>query len=141
MRRPSYTYTAIPSGSISLSENQGRLFGFVGVVTGAASGLVRSLSTENHEVVRSNNPLSEEARAAAAMADRQHLGDELGSATQSRNRLEGSPQIVGVESGNDDLLARIGQPLDNCNETIIEELAFVNADHDCDVLNGSQQLL
>ncbi len=69
------------------------------------------------------------------MTHRQHLGDVLGMGRQGRYGLEGSPQVVEIEPGDDDLLSGRGQLLGGVDESPVEELALVDPDYDRSVLD------
>ena len=84
------------------------LLGLGGVIANPAPGLVGILCPEHDQVIGADDTLGVHARATALVADGKHLGHVLGLVTQGGDRLEWSPQIVGVETRDDHLFPRTG---------------------------------
>src|SRR6266545_1238878 len=92
-----------------------------------APRLVGAFRTNQYAIADGDEPLRMVGRVAAHHADRQRLGDVFGDRQQLRHRLEGLPEIILVEAGDDDALALVGDRIDHHGQLGVEELPFVDA--------------
>ena len=127
-------------GRFSCHAPMSRPLGLFGVVTHAATGLVGVLGAEDYQVVRLDDPLRVEGRAATAVTDGEHLRHVLGPVTESGDGLERASQVVGVETGDDHLPACRRQVVHDVDQAIVEELALVDADDACRIVDRAEQL-
>src|SRR5438094_323020 len=74
-------------------------------------------------------------------ADGERLGDVFGNREQLRHRLEGTPEIILIEAGDDDPLAAIRERIARPRETRVEELPLVDSDDVGVVVDAAQQLV
>lgn len=68
-------------------------------------------------------------RVPATHADSQGLRDGLRHGQQIGHGRERTPHVVGVEPGDDYLLAAVGQLVGNIYQALVEEVRFVDANH------------
>lgn len=73
-------------------------------------------------------------------ADGVELGDVLGDGHELGDRLKGDAPVVGVESGDDHAAALAGERLGYVDETVVEELAFVDT-HDLRIADEQEDLI
>jgi len=67
-------------------------------------------------------------RVAALHADGERLGDLVGHGEQLGHGMEWPAEIIGVEPGDQDTLAHVGEPHHERDDLLAEKLRFVNSD-------------
>ena len=102
------------------------------VVAVAAEGLVGVLFAQDDEFAAVGEAVGEVGEGAAADADGMDLLDVVGDGEESRHGPEGLAQVVGVQAGDDDADAAVGQFLDHADDAVVKELCLVDA-YDLDV--------
>ena len=122
------------------AERQFRLLRLRRVVTHATTRFVSLYGSKDYEVIGVNDPLGVESGTTTSMTHRQHLGHVLSPMTQGRYRFKRPTQVISIQTSDNDLFACRGQVVDNFNKTVIEELAFVDADHLRGILDRLEQL-
>src|ERR1700747_2284837 len=63
---------------------------------------------------------------SALHADGKQLGDFFGHSQEARHRLEGATEVIGIEPGDDYPLSCISHTHANIDQTVAEELAFID---------------
>src|ERR1035441_7226237 len=87
------------------------LLRYTGLEASAAARFVHIGSAHHDEVVRPAQALRMLGGIAAAHADGERLGDGFGLRQQVRDGGERAAEVVGIEAGDDDLFAAVGEPL------------------------------
>ena len=105
------------------------LLRYAGLEASAAARFVHIGSAHHDQVVRPAQALRVLGGIAAAHADGQRLGDGFGMGQQVRNGRERPSQVVGIQAGDDHLLAAIGEPLRHLHQLRTHEIGLVDADH------------
>ena len=111
---------------------RGVLAGLVAVAAARLVLLVRAHDDRRARVRRGpavDQPLRRRRAAAAAVADRLQLVDELGVGQELRHRPEREPPEVLVEPGRDHPGAVVGELERDADDLFVEELGLVDADH------------
>lgn len=109
-----------------------RLIGLGGagsVVALAAERLVDVLLTELDDSLAGGESVGVVGEIAALDANGVDLLDVLGDGHQARHRAERMAEEVGVEAGDDDSEALVGQYLDYLDDRVAEKLRLIDADH------------
>jgi hypothetical protein len=91
-----------------------------------AARFVHAGGTDDNQILRSDEPLGVHGGISTLHADGEQLDDFFGNRKEARHWLEGAPEIIGVEAGDDHPLARVGHAHANVDEPLPEELAFIN---------------
>jgi hypothetical protein len=119
-------------GAVARDELRAVLFflseGGIGFEATAAASFVGAHRTDDNEFFAFNQALGVNGGVAATHAYGQQLGDFFGDGQKARHGFEGAAAVIGVQSGDDDALAEIGELGANIHNFIAEELRFVNAD-------------
>src|SRR5262249_17435854 len=102
---------------------------------------VDSLRADDDELLAFDQALRVVGGSAAANADGEGLGHILRDGHEPRDRTEGSPSIVFVQSGDYDAHSLTCQPLASRDDPVIEELRFVDADDFRSMVNLLEELL
>ena len=69
------------------------------------------------------------SRVSTADADGESFGDRLGQAEQFGHGAKRAAEIIGIESGDDHLLAAIGELAGDIDQVGAEEIRLVDADY------------
>src|SRR6266852_2354272 len=124
--------SASGGGAVACDELRAVLFllreGGIGFKAAAAAGFVRAHCANDDQLFAFDEALSVDRRVAAAHTDGQQLGDFFGDGEETRHRLERAAAVIGVQAGDDDAFAEIGELGANIHDFIAEELRFVDAD-------------
>ena len=99
------------------------------VVAFAAEGLVDVFFTEDDEFLAGGKTVAVIGEVAAAYADGMDFLYIFRNGHQPGHRTERLAEIVGVQAGDDDADATIGEGLAYLHDAFIEKLGFVDADH------------
>ncbi len=100
----------------------------IGLEAAAAAGFVRAHCADDDQLFAFDEALGVNRGIAAADADGQQLGDFFGDGEEAGHGFERAAAVIGVEAGDDDALAEIGELGANIHHLIAKELRFVNAD-------------
>ena len=116
----------------TVDERRKKLFGVLFcegfVVAFAAERLVDVFLTEDDEFLAGGQAVAVVGEVAAADTDRVDFLDIFRNGHETRYGTERLAEIVGVESGDDDTNAAVGERLADLNEAFIEKLRFIDAD-------------
>src|SRR6266436_1671287 len=119
-------------GAVAGDELRAVLFllgeGGIGLEAAAAAGFVGAHGADNDQLFAFDEALGVNRGVAAADADGQQLGNFFGDGEEARHGFERAAAIVGVQAGDDDAFAEIGELGANIHYFIAEELRFVDAD-------------
>ena len=118
----------MPSGC-ELDESVALLvFLDVGLEAPSASRLVGLGATHDDALLGGHDALRLIGRAAAAHADGERLGDVLRNREKLGHGVEGLAQVVSIETRHDQAFPSICELDRHLEETLFEELSFVDAD-------------
>src|SRR5437763_6960549 len=106
-----------------------------------AARFVHAGGADEDAVAAGDEALRVVRRIAADDADGERLGDVFGNREQLRHRLEGTPEIILIEAGDDDPLAAIRERIARPRQTRVEELPLVDSDDVGVVVDAAQQLV
>src|SRR5713101_3761057 len=81
----------------------------IGLEAAAAASFVHSRGADDDQLFAVEKALGVHRGIAAAHADGEQLGDFFGDGEKAGHGLEGSAAIIGVEAGDDDALAEVGE--------------------------------
>src|SRR6267378_6603071 len=102
--------------------------GGIGLEAAAAAGFVGAHGADDDQLFAFDQALGVNRGIAAADADGEQLGYFLGDGEEARHWFERAAAIIGVEAGDDDAFAEIGELRANVNNFVAEELGFIDAD-------------
>src|SRR5215472_5561301 len=125
----------LASGGRAVTRDELRAVGLfhgergVGLKAAAAASFIRSHSADDDQLIAFHQALGVNGGIATTNADGQQLGDFFGDGQETRHGLERAPAVVGVQAGDDDALAKIGEPGANIDHFIAKKLRLVDA-HD-----------
>src|SRR6516225_2558532 len=103
----------------------------VGLKAAAAASFIRSHSADDDQLLAFHQALGVNGGIATANADGQQFGNFFRNGQETRHGLERAPAVVGVQAGNDDALAKVGEPGANIHHFIAKKLRFVYAHDFC----------
>jgi hypothetical protein len=99
----------------------------VGFEAAAATGFIGAARANYDKFVAFHQALRVNGGITATNADGQQFGDFFGDGEKSRHGFEGAAAIVGVETGDNDTLAEIGELGADVHDFFAKELRFVDA--------------
>ncbi len=114
--------------------------GEIGFEAAAAAGFVHSCRTDDDQVFAGNQSLGMLGGIATLHADGQCLGDFIRYREKFGHGMKRTPEIIRIESGNDDALAHIGKLYHQVNDGIAQKLRLIEADHFSAQVNPSFHL-
>src|SRR6202790_3091915 len=100
----------------------------IGLEAAATARFVHAASADDDQLFAFDHALGVHRGIAAADTNGEQFSDFFGDREQPGHRLERAAAIIGVESGDDDALAEIGELGADVDDFIAEELRFVDAD-------------
>src|SRR5689334_4126951 len=113
MRKPAPSKMSVPVTRSTARFYKTFLFLFDvregGVEAVPAARLVEPARANQHAFAARDQPLGMVRGIAANHADRECLRDVFGDGQQLRHRLERPPEVILVQTGNDDPLAVVGE--------------------------------
>src|SRR5207247_11397808 len=83
--------------------------GRIGLEAAAAARLISTHGADNDQFFAFDEALSVNGGIAAADTDGQELGNFFSDGQEARHGFERAAAVVGVEAGNDDALAKVGE--------------------------------
>src|SRR6266853_1768906 len=101
----------------------------IGLEAAAAAGFVGAHGANDDQLLAFDEALGVNRGVAAANTNRQQLGDLFGDGEKARHRFERAATVIGVQAGNDDAFAEIGELGANIHYLIAKKLRFVDADY------------
>src|SRR5271156_6349630 len=105
------------------------LLGKLRLETTAAARFIHSAGADDDQFFRGHDALGVHGGISAAHADGEKLGDFLGNGEQAGHWLERAAQEIGVETGDNNALAELGEAGAVRDDAFTEELGLINA-HD-----------
>jgi len=85
--------------------------------------------SQQHALVVLYGTVTDIGQRATLHADGMDLGDVVGNGAERRHGAEGLSPEVHVQSGNDDAHPAVGQFVTDADQTLVEELGFVDTYH------------
>src|SRR5229473_4733852 len=102
--------------------------GRIGFKAAAAAGFVGAHGADNDQFFAFDKALGVNRGIAAADADGEKFGDFFGDGEEARHGFERAAAIIGIQAGNNDAFAEIGELGANIDYLVAKELRFVDAD-------------